>query len=518
MTRSQRIANALSHLNLSSEDGLVIEDPSTGQPFFSVAYSSDIANHIQHILATQKRWASLSARQRLEILREVGDALTQSKWALADLITAEVGKTTSEAMGEVQEVIDVFTKLPDLLMQAGGDHPYYYHEAPSDEPGREDYRVYQQRLPHRLVLIISAFNFPVAVPGWGFAPALLAGCGILVAPSPNSPVAMLGQANVINRILTQHGFDGLLQVGIMDTDTKQQLVGHPEIGCVQFTGSVTVGQQIKQLAHTPAFYKDVILELGGNNVVVVDRFDTMDDRYLTKLVTDIGFGAAGTCGQRCTSTQRVFIHDDVFDHVSTSLIDVYETKLVIGDPFDPNVTIQPMISEAAVAMTEARISELQAKGARLLAGGHRLDRPGHFIHPALLACDDVDAVLDECFGPVLTLHRFHDYEHVLTQINRTGHGLSLGIYGDMTCFTFFREHARVGIINHYTGTSGAEAGFNNIFGGHGLTGGKPGMLGPRAIETYCQPVTNGVIGNTQPTVNAQGVSFDVASSNSSEPQ
>lgn len=513
--RSERIQQALNHLSVQSQEShspsCLVNDPTTNQPIIRVPYMTlnEIDQQISQISECQSRWSALSAIQRRLILHDVTQALQTHQSYLADLITAEVGKTMSEAQGEVQEVIDVFMKLDELVDQAGGDQPYYYYSAPSKEPGREAYSVYQQRKPHEVVLIIPAFNFPVAVPGWGIAPALLAGCGILVAPSPRTPLAMMGQANVIKQALAPHGFYELIAVCLPTNSDKLILSQHPSIGCIQFTGSTAMGQTYLSHIHSAHFYKDVILELGGNNAVVVDSFDSNDTSYITKLVTDIAFGASGTAGQRCTSTRRLFLHERIASVVTDALVEFYKHRLVIGDPFDPNVNVQPLISSDAVTMAINRVATLTSTstGGHCLIGGHAIPADGHFFVPALITNASLSAVTNECFAPILSIHSFTSIETVLEHINSTRHGLSLGIYGDIDCFDFFRSHANVGIINHYTGTSGAEAGFDNVFGGHGLTGGKPGMLGPMAIHTYCKPVTNGVIGDTKPTQNAQGVRF-----------
>jgi aldehyde dehydrogenase (NAD+) len=271
------------------------------------------------------------------------------------------------------------------------------------------------------------------------------------------------------------------------------------IDLVSFTGSSAVGRKVGE--RVAARMGKSLLELGGNNAIIVDEYANLDIA-----VPAIVFGAVGTAGQRCTSTRRVIVHESRLEELRERLVSAYG-QVRIGDPLDGKTLMGPLIDESAVERFEQALKAVAKAGGEILCGGKRLDRPGHFVEPAIaIAKNDWDIVQTETFGPLLYLIAYRDLDEALALHNGVMQGLSSAIFTDkLQQAEYFLSHAGsdCGIANVNIGTSGAEIG--GAFGGEKETGGGR-ESGSDAWKVYMRRQTNTINwGSDLPL--AQGINF-----------
>jgi aldehyde dehydrogenase (NAD+) len=403
------------------------------------------------------KWREVPAPMRGEAIRRIGDALRAHKDALGSLVSLEAGKIKAEGDGEVQEMIDVADFAVGLSRQL------YGVTMPSE---RANHRLYEQWQPLGVVAIITAFNFPVAVWSWNAFIAAVCGNACIWKPSPKTPLTSIAVQHLCNRVLRDGGYPpifGLLNTE--DPDVAGRLIDDPRVDLVSFTGSTAVGRVVAE--RVARRLGRCLLELGGNNAIIVDESANLD-----LVVPAVLFGAVGTAGQRCTTTRRLFVHGSRLKEVSERLVAAYR-QVPIGDPLAKGTLMGPLIDETAVARYLATIEELETHHARILCGGRRLDRPGYYVEPTIvIAKNDWPIVQRETFAPILYVIPFNALQQAIRGQNAAPQGLSSAIFTDRL------QHAEqflsaagsdCGIANVNIGTSGAEIG--GAFGGEKDTGG-----------------------------------------------
>jgi aldehyde dehydrogenase (NAD+) len=404
-----------------------------------------------------------------------------------------MGKIKPEGDGEVQEMIDI----ADFAV--GQSRMLYGLSMHSERP---DHRMFEQWHPLGVVGIISAFNFPVAVWAWNSFLAAICGNVSVWKPSPKTALCAVAVQKLCHRVLEQHGLPGIFQLFIDGgTELATRFVDDRRVDLVSFTGSTAVGREVgKRVA---ARLGKCLLELGGNNAIIVDEHANLD-----LAVPSIVFGAVGTAGQRCTSTRRVFVHESRHAELERRLLDAYG-QVRIGDPLEAGTLMGPLIDAAAVQRYEAAVATAVASGGRLVTGGRRLERPGFYVEPAIVVTShDAEIVRTETFGPVLYLIPYSDLETAIRMHNSVAHGLSSAIFTDrLQVAERFLSAAGsdCGIANVNIGTSGAEIG--GAFGGEKDTGGGR-ESGSDAWKAYMRRQTCTVNWSRELPL-AQGINFDL---------
>ena len=306
-------------------------------------------------------WRSMPAPQRGEIVRQYGEALRKHKDALGRLVSYEMGKSLQEGWGEVQEMIDICDFAVGLSRQLYG--LTMHSERPS-------HRMYEQWHPMGVVGIVSAFNFPVAVWSWNSMIAMVCGNVNIWKGSEKTPLCSVACQNIWNEVAKANDLpEGISCVVTGNYEVGEWISTDKRIPLVSATGSTRMGKIVAQ--KVAARLGRYLLELGGNNAIIVTPSADLD-------VTLIGavFGAVGTCGQRCTSTRRLIIHESVYDAFTQKLANAYQ-QLRIGDPLDQNNHVGPLIDKAAVEMYNNSIEEAKKSGGRVLVEGGVLTGEGY---------------------------------------------------------------------------------------------------------------------------------------------
>jgi aldehyde dehydrogenase (NAD+) len=362
--------------------------------------------------------------------------------------------------------------------------------------------MYEQWHPVGVVGTITAFNFPVAVWSWNACIAAICGNVNIWKPSPKTPLCSIAVQKICNQALADAGFPEIFYVfNDADNELAQQFVDDERVNLVSFTGSCAVGKKVGE--RVAGRMGKWLLELGGNNAIIVDEFANMDIA-----VPGIVFGSVGTAGQRCTSTRRIICHESRMDELKEKLVKAYG-QVRIGDPLDPNTLMGPVIDEAALERVESAVAAVKAAGGEILCGGNRLDGPGNFIEPVIaVAKNDWDIVQTETFGPILYLISYSDLDEAIAMQNGVVQGLSSSIFTDnLQNAEYFLSNAGsdCGIANVNIGTSGAEIG--GAFGGEKETGGGR-EAGSDSWKAYMRRQTNTINwGKDLPL--AQGINFDL---------
>ncbi len=474
---------------------LLARSPITGEDLFGVALHTpdDVADAVGRAHGAYLTWRTTPAPVRGALVKRLGELITEHADDLAALVTIEAGKIHTEALGEVQEMVDICDFAVGLSRQL------YGRTMPSERSG---HRLQETWQPLGVVGVISAFNFPVAVWSWNTAIALVCGDAVVWKPSELTPLCALGCDALLRRAMAETGAPaGLHGLVLGAREVGEALVDDPRVPLVSATGSTRMGREVGP--RVAARFGRSLLELGGNNAVIVTPSADLD-----QAVSSIVFGAAGTAGQRCTSTRRLIVHESVADDVVGRVARAFES-LRAGDPFEDGVLLGPIITERAAEAMAASITTAVEQGGELVSGGGRADAdaPGVWVRPALLRMPAQEGVvLTETFAPILYVLTYTDFGEALALHNAVPQGLSSGLFSNDV-----REAERylgpdgadTGIANINAGTSGAEIG--GAFGGEKETGGGR-ESGSDAWRTYMRRATNTI--NFSGSVQlAQGVDF-----------
>ena len=474
---------------------LAVHSPIDGSRIGTVTTATvdDVNDAVEKSNAAFLTWRNVPAPRRGELVRLFGNALRAQKQDLARLVTLDCGKPLSEGLGEVQEMIDICDFAVGLSRQLHG------LTIASERPG---HRMMEQWHPLGPVLVISAFNFPVAVWAWNAALALVCGNSVIWKPSEKTPLTAAAVQAIFEKAVAAFGDAPahLSQVVQGGRDIGAALVADPRIALISATGSTEMGRQVGQVA--AARFAKTILELGGNNAAIIS-----DKADLALALRGVLFSAFGTSGQRCTSLRRLFVHDAIYDKFVSALESACGS-IAVGDPLDGNNLAGPLIDEAAYAGMQTALDEAKALGGHII-GGERMAMDGVYVRPALVEMPcHIGPALRETFAPILYIFRYHDLAQAIALQNSVGAGLSSSIFStDMReCELFLSaEGSDCGIANVNIGTSGAEIG--GAFGGEKETGGGR-ESGSDAWKAYMRRATN-TINYSDNLPLAQGVTFDI---------
>ena len=418
-------------------------------------------------------WSQTPAPDRGKILRAAGDILSDRKAEIARSMTREMGKPFFETKGDVQEAIDT------AYYTASETRRLFGRTVPSELPNKMNMSI---RRPVGVCGIITAWNFPVAVPSWKILPALAAGNTIVFKPSEEAPHSGL---LFVEALLDAGLPDGVLNVVHGAGDTGAALVEHSEIDAVGFTGSYEVGTSIAETCGR--LNKRVSLEMGGKNPMIV-----MDDADLDLALEGVIWGAFGTTGQRCTATSRLICHESVHDEF-VEMIEAEASELTLGDGNDDATDVGPLINDAALQKVSSYIDIGKEEGATLQMGGapasvEGLD--GHFFEPTLFTdvTPGMRIAQEEIFGPVLSVLEVSSYEEAVDIANNTRYGLSSSIYTEDVKYGFRAMRDLDAGITYVNGpTIGAEA--HMPFGGVKDTGNGHRDGGWAAFEFFTETKT-----------------------------
>jgi aldehyde dehydrogenase (NAD+) len=458
-----------------------------------------VANVAERAHAAYLRWRMLPAPQRGELVRLLGNELRTHKQALGELVTLEVGKVSSEGLGEVQEMIDICDFAVGLSRQLHG------LTMASERPG---HRMMETWHPLGVVGVVTAFNFPVAVWAWNAALALVCGDTVIWKPSEKAPLCALAVQALFDKAcatfnqpqLTQD----LSQVVLGLADVGQAMVSNECVALVSATGSTRMGRAVGQAV--AARFGRSLLELGGNNAIIVAPSADLD-----MAVRAVAFAAAGTAGQRCTTARRLIVHASVYDDLVGRLKKAY-ASFRIGAPTETGTLLGPLIDQAAFDGMQAALSQARQQGGVVHGGARALqDRfPNAFYVGAALVemPAQTDVVRHETFAPILYVLKCQTLAEAIALNNDVPQGLSSSIFTtDLREAETYLSAAGsdCGIANVNIGTSGAEIG--GAFGGEKETGGGR-ESGSDAWRAYMRRATN-TINYSSALPLAQGVRFDI---------
>src|SRR5690606_8469861 len=414
---------------------------------------------------------------------------------LATFVTLEAGKITSEARGEIQEMIDICDFAVGLSRQL------YGRTMPSERPG---HRLMETWHPLGVVGVISAFNFPAAVWAWNTAVALVCGDTVVWKPSELTPLTALASAALLDRALAEaQAPAGVSAVVLGAREAGEALVAHPKVALLSATGSERMGAEVGPVV--AARFGRSLLELGGNNAAIVAPSADLD-----LAVRGIVFSAVGTAGQRCTSLRRLIVHSSIVDDVVARLARAYQ-NLPTGHPREPGTLVGPLVNAASRARMMAALEQARAEGGEVVVGGEPVEVEGApgaaYVSPALVRMPEQSAVVHrETFAPILYVMAYDDLDEAIAMHNAVPQGPASSI------FTLDQREAErfmaadgsdCGIVNVNIGTSGAEIG--GAFGGEKTTGGGR-ESGSDAWRAYMRRATNTINYSTELPL-AQGVDF-----------
>src|SRR5690606_7958475 len=443
-------------------------------------------------------WRDIPAPQRGQVLRDFGDRLRSSKKDLGSLVSYEMGKSLHEGYGEVQEMIDICDFAVGLSRQLYG---LTIHSE------RPNHRMYEQWHPLGIVGIISAFNFPVAVWSWNAALALVCGNVCVWKPSEKTPLSAVVCQNLLSDVLKSHNLpDGISNLIHGNYKIGEMMAKDPRISLISATGSTRMGKTVA--ATVASRLGKSILELGGNNAIIITANADLD----TALPAAV-FGAVGTAGQRCTSTRRLIIHEDVYDDFKQKLVNAYK-QIKIGNPLDERNHMGPLIDKGATISYLDAIEEILKQGGNFLVEGGRLSSDQYlsdcYVKPCIAAVEPTfEIIKTETFAPILYVMKYKTLEEAISIQNNVPQGLSSSIMTtNLREAEIFLSHrgSDCGIANVNIGTSGAEIG--GAFGGEKETGGGR-ESGTDSWKAYMRRQTN-TINYSKDVPLAQGIKFDLS--------
>ena len=464
----------------------------------STTTKADYEKVMESATAAFTSFRTMPAPQRGEIVRQFGNKLRELKEPLGKLVSYEMGKSLQEGYGEVQEMIDICDFAVGLSRSLNGQ------TIPSERP---KHVMREQWHSLGVVGIISAFNFPVAVWAWNTALAWVCGDVCVWKASEKAPLCSIACQNIIADVLKENNLpEGISCIINGDYKVGEMMTTDHRIPLISATGSTRMGRIVG--ATVAERFGKSLLELGGNNAIIITP--TAD---LKVVVPGAVFGAVGTCGQRCTSTRRLIIHESVYDKVRDAIVGAYG-QLTIGNPLDEKNHIGPLIDKDSVNTYLAAIEKAKAEGGNVLVEGGVLEGEGYesgcYVKPAIIeAKNDFEIVQSETFAPVLYLIKYSgDVENAIDTQNGVAQGLSSAIMtNELKEAEKFLSFAGsdCGIANVNIGTSGAEIG--GAFGGEKETGGGR-ESGSDAWKVYMRRQTNTVNYSDELPL-AQGIKFDL---------
>ena len=474
--------------------------PVDGKLIASVNSASE-ADYEAVILKAQEaflEWRMIPAPKRGDIVRQLADRIRFYKEPLGKLVSYEMGKSLQEGLGEVQEMIDICDFAVGLSRQLYGLTMH------SERPG---HRMYEQYHPLGIVGIISAFNFPVAVWNWNTALAWVCGDVCVWKPSEKTPITAIACQQITKEVFDANGVpEGVSNLVIGGAELGKLMAEDTRVPLISATGSTRMGKSVG--AAVGARLGRSLLELGGNNAIII-----APSADLKMVVPGAVFGAVGTAGQRCTSTRRLIIHEEIYDKVKEALTSAYK-QLKIGNPLDQNFHVGPLIDTDAVNAYLVALEKAVAEGGKILVEGGVLSGDGYesgcYVQPAIVEAENHFTIVQhETFAPILYIMKYSGgVENAIKLQNGVPQGLSSAIMTNSLkeAEAFLAQQGSdCGIANVNIGTSGAEIG--GAFGGEKETGGGR-ESGSDAWKVYMRRQTN-TINYSDSLPLAQGIKFEL---------
>ncbi len=494
-------ATGLNWFNTKDQGVIEVISPTDGKTIAKVFHCSekDYEEIVSKSYEAFKYWRTVPSPKRGEVVRQIGLKLREYKQSLGTLVSYEMGKSLQEGLGEVQEMIDICDFAVGLSRQL-------YGKTMMSE--RENHRMYDQYHPLGVVGIITAFNFPVAVWAWNSALATVCGDSNLWKPSSKTPLCAIAVQNILSDVIKKNNLpEGLFSLIIGKGSTiGEKFLNDKRVPLISLTGSTNVGKHASEVIGKR--FGKAILELGGNNAIIMTK-----NADLKLAVPAVVFGAVGTAGQRCTSTRRLIVHDEIYEKVKDVLINAYKS-LKIGNPLDETNHVGPLIDKGAVEEFKYALKQVEKEGGKIIFGGEILSgsryESGCYVKPAIVEAENhFKIVQEETFAPILYLIKYKgDVRNAIEIQNGVVQGLSSSIFTiDMRESEEFLSHwgSDCGIANVNIGTSGAEIG--GAFGGEKETGGGR-ESGSDAWKQYMRRQTNTINFGTKLPL-AQGIKFDL---------
>lgn len=436
-------------------------DPATEETLgkFCRGNKEDVKKALEAAEKSFDRWSSMPATQRAKILFKAVGLLRAKKEELAVLVTKEMGKVLSEGRGDVQEAIDVFEYM------AGEGRRLFGHTTTSE---LKDKFCMTVRRPVGVFGLITPWNFPIAIPAWKIAPALICGNTVVFKPSSDTPLCAIELVKILEKAGLPEGVLNLVTGS--GEEVGAEIVKNRRIRGISFTGSRNTGEFILKNAGI----KKIGLELGGKNPIII-----MDDADLDLALDGVIWGAFGTTGQRCTAASRVIVHESVKTKFEKMFVERAK-KLKIGDGLKETTDVGPLINERALEKVDKYVRIGVQEGAKLLCGGKRVERKGFFYEPTVFTRVSCDMVIarEEIFGPVVSIIGCRDLEHAIEIANSVEYGLSSAIYTKSMRNAFRAiEKIEAGLTYINSSTIGSEV--HLPFGGVKQTGNtrEAGILG-----------------------------------------
>ncbi|WP_296619876.1 aldehyde dehydrogenase family protein [Marivirga sp.] len=474
--------------------------PVDGKEIASVGITTaeDYEKTIQTAEEAFKTWSNMPAPARGEIVRQFGNRLRDLKDPLGRLVSYEMGKSLQEGWGEVQEMIDICDFGVGLSRQL------YGLTIKSERP---DHTMQEQWHPLGITGIISAFNFPVAVWSWNTALAWVCGNVTVWKPSEKAPLTGIACQNIIAEVLKENNMpEGISCLVNGDYKVGEMMTKDSRVPLVSATGSIRMGKIVGQ--EVASRLGKSILELGGNNAMIISK-----EADLKMTLIGAVFGAVGTAGQRCTSTRRLIIHEDIYDELIGKMKNAY-SQLSIGNPLDEKNHVGPVIDKDSVNNYLNAIEKAKSEGGKVIVEGGVLEGEGYesgcYVKPAIIEAENhYEIVQEETFAPILYVMKYSgDVENAIALQNGVKQGLSSAIMTNnmQEAHRYLSSKGSdCGIANVNIGTSGAEIG--GAFGGEKETGGGR-ESGSDAWKAYMRRQTNTLnYGDSLPL--AQGIKFDI---------
>lgn len=449
----------------SDQERFDVINPATEQVLASVA-SAELADADAALNAAESamaEWAARTPRERSEVLRKAWELMDARLEEFAQLITLENGKAKTDAMGEARYAAEFFRWFAEEAVRADG----MITHAPASGA-----RIIVQHKPAGLAVLVTPWNYPAAMGTRKIAPALAAGCGVIIKPASETPLTMLA----LMPLLEEAGVPAGL-VNVLPSRRTGPLVDHlmhdPRVRVVSFTGSTEVGRTLLKSAAdqvlTPA------MELGGNAPVIV-----FDDADMDKAIEGTMLAKMRNLGEACTAANRIYVHESIADEF-TQRLTAAMSSLKVGDGIDPSVDVGPLVNQKTLDKVQHFVDDAIAKGAKLECGGKAIEGTGYFFPPTVISnvSEDADCVTDEIFGPVAAIQTFADQEDVIRRANDTEYGLVAYVFSeDMKRALHVCERMDYGMVGLNRGlVSDPAAPFGGSKqSGLGREGGHEGML------------------------------------------
>src|SRR4051812_38384210 len=438
---------------------------------FSSSNEEDAAAAVAAAESAFGEWSRLPTAKRAAYLNAAASALEARTEEIARDMSTEMGKPLREARGEAARAAQILRFAAGEAFRSVGEH---YEQALN---GRQ---VSTRRRPLGVVALITPWNFPIAIPVWKLAPALIYGNTVVLKLAYESPRTGLYLAEAFAEAELPAGApNGLSWSG---SPPRGARVPEGRAPAGSFTGSVATGHGVRDEATRTG--KRVQLELGGHNPLIV-----MADADLGRAVEAAYAGAFWSAGQKCTATRRIYVQETVYDAFRDGLVARIERGRV-GDPLDPDVEVGPIVNASQFDEIVAAIERAKREGGTVLTGGERADPDAYLVPPTVFeaVADDAFLSCEEVFGPVTSLYRFGELDEALERANAVEFGLSTAIFtSNLATATRFQNEAQAGLIHVNSQTAGAEV--HVPFGGIKSSGFGPHEQGRAAIEFYTEQVT-----------------------------